>query len=58
MGDLHVKTLGLFIHKLSDENYAQALAFYRFWFGVGQAYHRIPPDQIFDAVWENKFVDD
>ena len=49
MGDL-VKTLGLFIRKLSDENYAQSLAFYRLWFGVGQTYHRIPPDQIFDAV--------
>ena len=55
MGDL-VKTLGSFIQKLSDENYAQSLAFYRFWFGVGQTYHRIPSDQILDIVWDNRLT--
>ena len=55
MGDL-VKTLGSFIHKLSDENYTQSLPFYRIWFGIGQTYHQIPSDQIFHVVWDNRLT--
>jgi len=45
------KALDLVVGGLTDENYEQSLAFYRFWFGVGQMYHRISPDQIFDVTW-------
>ena len=47
------KALGTVVRKLSDDNYAQSLEFYRFWFGIGQTYHRTPPGQIFDAIWNN-----
>ena len=39
---------------LSDENYAQSLDFYRFWFGITQTYYQIPPDQILEAIWKNR----
>ena len=48
------RDLDLVVAKLSDQNYAQSLAFYRFWFDIGQAYHQIPSDRIFDAIWNNR----
>ena len=48
------KALGLVVEKLSDENYAQSIDFYRFWFGIGQTYHQIPSDQIFGVIWNNR----
>ena len=39
------------VGRLSDENYAQSFAFYRFWFDVGQTYHQIASDRIFGAIW-------
>ena len=48
------KALDLVIEKLSDENYEQSFAFYRFWFGIGQTYHKISPDQIFNVTWNNR----
>jgi len=48
------KALSSVVEKLSDENYEQSLAFYRVWFGIGQAHHQIPSDQIFNAVWNNR----
>jgi len=39
---------------LSDQNYEQSLAFYRFWLEIGQTYFQIPFDQIFNAVWDNR----
>ena len=52
-GDLG-NPLGLVVHKLSDKNYAQSLACYRFWFDVGWTYCQSPPDQLFDAIWTNR----
>ncbi|KAF9646041.1 hypothetical protein BDM02DRAFT_3189166 [Thelephora ganbajun] len=46
--------LGSVIARLSDKNYEQSLAFYRFWFEVGHTYSQIPSDQIFDAIWNNR----
>ena len=46
--------LGLVIGELSDQNYAQSLDFYRFWLDTGQTYVQIPPDQICDAIWNNR----
>ena len=40
--------------ELSDQNYAQSLAFYRLWFDIGQTYNQISSDQIFDAIWNNR----
>ena len=40
--------------QLSNENYAESLAFYRFWCGTGGAYLDIPSDQIFDAIWNHR----
>lgn len=53
--------------KISDQNYSQSLACYRFWFDIGQAYSLVPSgpssyhnhsktpsDQIFDAIRHNR----
>ena len=48
------KALGAAVGYLVDENYAQSLAFYRFWFDIGRTHHQIPPDQILDAIWNNR----
>ena len=45
---------GSVVTNLSDQNYAQSLASYRFWFNIGQAHQKIPPTKIFDAVWDNR----
>jgi len=48
------KALGPVVSNLSDENYAESLAFYRFWIDIGQTYHKISPDLIFDTIWTNR----
>ena len=48
------KSLGIAVHQLSNENYGRSLAFYRLWFDMGQTYHQIPHDQIFNAIWNNR----
>jgi len=54
MGDIE-KALGSAVRDLSDQNYAQSLAFFRFWFDVGRTYHQTPPEyQIFDVIWDNR----
>jgi len=42
------------VGNLSDQNYTVSLEFYRFWIGIGQAYHNISPDLIFDTIWKNR----
>ena len=54
MGDTIDKALGLVIRNLSDQNYAESFASYRFWLDIGQTYYQIPPDQIFDVIWNNR----
>jgi len=49
--------LGSAVRNLSNQNYTQSLAFYRFWFGIGQTYHQISSDQIFDTIWDNRPTD-
>ena len=46
--------LELVVGELSDENYAQSLDFYRFWLGPGQADIQVPPDQVFDSIWNRR----
>ena len=53
MGDIE-NPLGFLIRELSDQNYEQSFACYRFWFDVGKTYHQLPPDQLFDAIWKNR----
>ena len=48
------RSLDSVVAKLSDQNYAQSLDFYRLWFDIGQAYNQIPSDRIFDAIWNNR----
>ena len=48
------KALNLVVGELPEQNYAQSLALYRFWFEIGQTYHQIPPDQILTAIWNNR----
>ena len=50
------RALSSVIENLSDENYSESFAFYRFWFDIGLRYHNIPPDQVFDAIWKNRGV--
>jgi len=46
--------LGLVASGLSDQNYAQSLDFYRFWFEVGQTYYQVSSDQTFNDIWNNR----
>ena len=46
--------LDLVVGGLSDQKYAQSLDFYRYWLGIGQADIQVPPDQILDAIWNNR----
>ena len=48
------KALGSAVSNLSDQNYSQSLAFYRFWIDIAQTYHQLSPDPIFDAIWKNR----
>jgi len=48
------EALGLMLGELSDENYADTLAFYRSWCEAGGAYLEIPFDQIVDAIWNHR----
>ena len=50
MGDVE-KFLGYAVRDLSEQNYAQSLAFFRLWLDIGQTYQQTPPDKIFDAIW-------
>jgi len=48
------KALGSVISKLSDQNYEQSFAYFRFWFGIGQTYSQIPSDLALDSIYENR----
>ena len=48
------KVLDSVLGQLSDENYAQSLNLYRFWFDIGQTHYQIPSDRIFDGIWNNR----
>jgi hypothetical protein len=50
------RALDSVVCELSDQNYEQSLAFYRFWFNIGQTYHQIPPGLIFDTILENRGI--
>ena len=54
MTDIVDKALGSLVRGLSDQNYEQSLASYRFWFGIGQTYYQISSDQIFNVIWNNR----
>ena len=54
MGDTVDKALGLVVRRLSDQNYEQSLASYRFWLGIGQTYYQTPSGQISDVIWNNR----
>lgn len=49
-----VPALGSVFGGLSDQNYEKSFAFFRLWFGIGQAHSQIPPDLILDVVYENR----
>ena len=51
------RALDSVVPKLSDENYDQSFAFYRFWLDIGQNYHQIPPDLVFDVILNNRATD-
>jgi len=48
------EALGFVFGQLSDDNYGESLAFYRFWCETGGAYLETPSDQIFDAIWNRR----
>ena len=46
------RALSLATCQLSNENYAQTLAFYRLWLDIKQThYHQIPSDLFLEAIW-------
>jgi len=49
--------LGPVVSNLSDQNYAESLAFYRLWSDIGQTHHQIPPDLIPDTIRKNRGSD-
>jgi len=53
MGDIE-KALTLVVRELSDKNYKQSLPSCRFWLEFGQTYSQIPPDPIFNAIWNGR----
>ena len=42
------------IAKISDKNYDESFAFYRFWFEIAQTHSQILPDQIFEDICKNR----
>jgi hypothetical protein len=42
--------LSFTVHKLSDGNYEQSFASYKFWFDIGLEYSELPPDKIFHDI--------
>jgi hypothetical protein len=48
------RALDSVVSKLSDENYEQSFALYRFWFDIGQTYHQIPSDLVSNAILSNR----
>jgi len=48
------KALGSTVKNLSNRNYAKSLDFFRSRIDIGQTYHQISPDLIFDAIWNNR----
>jgi len=48
------EALGFVVGKLSDQDHAQSLVFYRFWFETGGSYLEIPSHHIFDAIWNHR----
>ena len=48
------RSLSSTISRLSDQNYDQSFAFYRFWFDIAHTHSEIPPDQILDTIWDNR----
>jgi len=53
MGDIG-KALTLVVHGLSNKNYEKSLGLCHFWLELGQTYSQIPPDPIFDAIWNGR----
>ena len=53
MADI-LESLGSVIGKVSDQNYDQSLAFYRFWSEIAQVHSKISPEQIFTAICANR----
>jgi len=53
MGDIG-EALTLMVRELSDKNYKQSLPSCRFWLEFGQTYSQIPPDPIFNAIWNGR----
>ena len=53
MGEIEDSLYSAF-RNLSDQNYEQTLAFFCFWFGIGQAYSQISSDQIYNMIWDNR----
>ena len=50
------RALSPVVAKLSDENYTESFTFFRFWFDIGQRYHQVPSDWVFDVIWKNRGV--
>ena len=42
------------IRELPGQNYGRSFAFYQFLFNIAQAHSETPPDQILDAIWDNR----
>ena len=43
------------ITNLSDQNYDQSFALYRLRFDIAQTHSEIPPNQIIDLIWDNRW---
>ena len=50
------KVLGSVVGELSDKHreQSQSLAYFQFWFGIGQTYSQTPSDLVLDAIFESR----
>jgi hypothetical protein len=47
------EALGRVVGALTEENYEQSLANYRFLFELAQTYSQVPTDLVFDSIWKH-----
>jgi hypothetical protein len=47
-------TLDSVVKEISDENYEESFAFYRFWFDIGRTYPKISSDLVLDTIFKNR----
>jgi hypothetical protein len=48
------RALGSAVARISDQNYEQTFACYRFWFDIGQTHHQIPSNLVLNTILDTR----